>query len=96
MIKNYATIPGLSEHNAVFVDCGIRAQITKKPLTETYLFSHANWDKLNWKCYCSKIVGIKIDFSLKQSIQEIERTVYDVRTHEKKLVSPYNSQDGIR
>ena len=46
LIKSSTNIPGLSDHNAITTDCGIKPYCTNKKLKKLFRFGKADWDSL--------------------------------------------------
>ena len=49
LVKTCKAIPGISDHHAVLIDMGIRAQTSKKPPHNVNLWSKAPWDDMHAK-----------------------------------------------
>ena len=46
LVKYYATIPGLSDHEAIIVDSDLRPEFTKKTPCKVYSYSKADWTSI--------------------------------------------------
>jgi len=46
LVKNMATIPGISDHNIILADCGVTAEIPKGNPRKVHLFTKANWEAI--------------------------------------------------